>query len=254
MPPKRSAETAPKRKQKAARTPAADWRAPLFFWRGKVVGNTWEGTWVASTEGLPSDTEFAASPNTFKLTCSDPLPDVYKKGRTDGKPDLATFTGTYKLDNGDGLADYEDIEHQMWAHNGPPEHHPGGDEWAVVGACGNTEFGRFVSLGRLDERTAEGVPGDDRYTRLTLARRYIADNDKRAKLSAFDVADRVTACGPDEGFINAPWLGLPWKLPGNWPLPLMPKKELADILEKHCEDKGTDWAVHVNGHSPLWKP
>jgi hypothetical protein len=51
-----------------------------------------------------------------------------------------------------------------------------------------------------------------------------------------------------------PWLGLPWKLPGNWPLPLMPKKELQVILQKNCETVGTDWAVGVNGHSPFWKP
>ena len=51
MPPKRSAEDSaeePKGKQKAARGATADWRAPLFFWRGKVDGTTWEGTWVAS--------------------------------------------------------------------------------------------------------------------------------------------------------------------------------------------------------------
>lgn len=255
MPPKRSAEAAPKRKEKAARpSPPADWRAPLFFWRGRVDGNTWEGTWVASTEGLPSDADFAASPNTFKLTCSDALPQVYRKGFVDGEPSNATFTGSYKLDNGDGLADYEDLEHEIWAQNGPPSHHPGGDEWAVVGARGNTEFGRFISLGRLDQRTDDGVPGDDTYTRLTLARRYIADNDKRAKMSAREVAGRVASCGPDEGFINAPWLAAPWRLPGNWPLPLMPKKELMTILNKHCEDEGTDWAVGVFGHSPFWKP
>ena len=59
---------------------------------------------------------------------------------------------------------------------------------------------------------------------------------------------------PDENFLQVPWLGLPWKLPGNWPLPLMPKKELQVILQKNSETVGTDWAVGVNGHSPFWKP
>ena len=112
-----------------------------------------------------------------------------------------------------------------------------------------------MSLGRLDQKAPGEVPGNDTYTRLTLARRYIGDDDKRTKMSAQAVCNRVSAAqAPDEGFINAPWLALPWRLPGNWPLPLMPKKELMAILEKHCEDEGTDWAVGVNGHSPFWKP
>ena len=49
---------------------------------------------------------------------------------------------------------YEDIEHLIWAVKGPPSHHPLGDifDWATVGACGDTPFGRFVSLGRLDKK------------------------------------------------------------------------------------------------------
>ena len=93
MAPKRkpsSKASAPKRK----RAPAADWRTPVFYWRGKVVGNAWQGTWVASTDGLPSDAEFAKSPNTFKLKCSEALPKIYQM--FDGQNatlDHATFTG-----------------------------------------------------------------------------------------------------------------------------------------------------------------
>ena len=274
MPPKRSAEDSaeePKGKQKAARGAPADWRAPLFFWRGKVDGTTWEGTWVASTEGLPSEAEFASSPNAFKLTCSVDLGALFTPTNSLLNKDsehFASFTGSYKLDNGDGLADYEDKEHVIWGHGCPPDHHPlseGVDHWAVVGATGNTEFGRFVSLGRLDHPPDHSGGAYDPFTRLTLARRYIADNDKRTKMSARDVAGRICIRSlskttnrngppPDENFLQVPWLGLPWKLPGNWPLPLMPKKELQVILQKNCETVGTDWAVGVNGHSPFWKP
>ena len=70
-----------------------------------------------------------------------------------------TFTGTYKLDQGDGLADFSDHSHDWCAVSKQDE------MFAVVGARGSTEFGEFVSLGRLD---LEPEPV------LTLARRYIA--------------------------------------------------------------------------------
>ena len=41
-------------------------------------------------------------------------------------------------------------------------------QYAVVAACGDTQFGRFVSLGYVD--------GQD----MVLARRYVADDDVRA--------------------------------------------------------------------------
>jgi hypothetical protein len=212
----------PKGKQKAARGAPADWRAPLFFWRGKVDGTTWEGTWVASTEGLPSEAEFASSPNAFKLTCSVDLGALFSPTNSllnEDAEHFASFTGSYKLDNGDGLADYEDKEHVIWGHGCPPDHHPlseGVDHWAVVGATGNTEFGRFVSLGRLDHPPDHSGGAYDPFTRLTLARRYIADNDKRTKMSARDVAGRICIRSlskttnrygppPDENFLQVPW-------------------------------------------------
>ena len=89
-----------------------------------------------------------------------------------------------------------------------------------TGARGSTEFGEFVSLGRLE-------PGGEAPSfiesplrtkaeyeawlltrraepQLTLARRYIADKDSRVKLSAQQVAD---LCGSRQ----APWEALPWK-------------------------------------------
>jgi hypothetical protein len=240
MPPKRKAPaSAPKRKAK--RAPSPDWRTPVFYWRGKVDGSTWEGTWVASSEGLPSNEEFEASENTFKLKCSKPLEDLYWDGKDYESAALASLTGSYKLDNGDGLADYTDLKHEIWAYNGPPSHHPSINSWAVVGACGDTEFGRFVSLGRLDQKKSDDTYAA--YTRLTLARRYIADDDPRKSMSARDVARRVAANGPDEGVIDIPWLALPWKVSADWPgsVPISP--QAMEILDRHCEEEGTDWSI-----------
>ena len=85
MPPKRkssSTASAGKRKKKA---PAEDWRTPLFYWRGTIDGSSWSGTWVASSDGLPSDAEFAASANAFKLEGSQSLATLHKarKGLAD---------------------------------------------------------------------------------------------------------------------------------------------------------------------------
>lgn len=51
------------------------------------------------------------------------------------------------------------------------------DEDSIVGAVGNTEFGRFVSLGMLKDVTSATTPS----VQLTLARRYVSDEDERAK-------------------------------------------------------------------------
>lgn len=248
MPPKRKAPTASASKRKAKKAPAPDWRTPVFYWRGKVDGHTWEGTWVASTEGLPTNEEFEASENSFKLKCSGisehdsrDLGDLYWDGKDHESESLGQLTGTYKLDNGEGPADYSDRKQEIWAYNGPPSHHPSSTPWAVVGACGDTEFGRFVSLGRLDQKEEPGL--DEPYTRLTLARRYIADDDPRKSMSARDVARRVAANGPDENVIDIPWLALPWKVPANWPGSVRVSPEAMAKLDKHCEDEGTDWSI-----------
>ena len=241
-PKKRKSSSSTAARQKKA--PAADWRQSAFYWRGAVSGTTWEGTWVASEVGLPSDADFAASTNTFKLECSTNLSRVHNPP-AGGQAGGGKFTGSYKLDNGDGPADYSDLEHEIFAYNGPPDHHPAVHSWAVVGACGDTEFGRFVSLGVLDGKAPGECRGNDTYTRLTLVRRYIADDDPRNGMSAEEVARRVSSCGKDEGFINAPWLALPWKVPSSWPAPLSAPAAFRDLLEAHCEDEGTDWCVGV---------
>ena len=229
----------PKRKRKK-RAPASDWRMPVFYWRGSVAGSTWEGSWVASADGLPADADFASSANTFKLECSCPLDNKLQNSK-----DEVSFTGSYKLDNGDGLEDFSDIEHTIDAWDGPPSHHPATHSWAVVGAIGSTPFGNFISLGRLDRTDGRGgsmVDGD--YTRLTLARRYIADDDPRIGMSAKDVCRRVIGLGEDEGVINVPWLGLPYRVPDSWPGPLPFDARTQRLIDANCEDEGDcEWMV-----------
>ena len=94
--------------------------------------------------------------NTFKLECSVALASK-QTHRTGGS---GTFSGSYKLDNGDGLADYSDIEHKIWACNGPPDNHPSIHHWTIVGATGTTEFGRVT--GGIDARRKECSPGFSR--------------------------------------------------------------------------------------------
>jgi len=225
---KSNAAAAPRRRKKAP----ADWRMPIFYWHGSVTGNTWEGTWVASADGLPSAVDFQESANTFKLECSDALPSICHDSSEVGGAG-AILTGSYKLDNGDGLADYSDIEHQIWAYNGPPEHRPSAGEWTTIGACGDTEFGRFVSLGQLSNG------------RLTLARRYITNDDPRVKMSAMDIVGRVASIGPDRWACDAPWLALPWKVSADWPEPLSVDPALMAICAANCGKTGTDCWVGV---------
>ena len=234
-----------------------DWKTPLFYWRGAIDGDTWSGAWVASADGLPSDADFAASENTFTLKCSA---DLGKLGTTAATSSPATLAGSYKLDQGDGLEDFSDLAHEVYAKDGPPGHHGLGEQgaetdWAVVGATGNTEFGRFVSLGRLDG----GVGQPCTYSRLTLARRYLDDDDPRVGMSAKAVATRVASCGPDEWALSAPWLALPWKifavpeaaLPGAAPwtsrgqMPESAFKKCGKVLYDNRETVGTEWAVGV---------
>eukprot|EP00322_Chrysochromulina_rotalis_P012324 CAMPEP_0115836704 /NCGR_PEP_ID=MMETSP0287-20121206/4847_1 /TAXON_ID=412157 /ORGANISM="Chrysochromulina rotalis, Strain UIO044" /LENGTH=249 /DNA_ID=CAMNT_0003290201 /DNA_START=17 /DNA_END=766 /DNA_ORIENTATION=- len=180
----------PKRKAKAATGVAKvrkpnDWRAPLFYWRGFIdEGGGWKGTWVASEQGLPCDADFDESPTTFSLMSDKKF----------GGAGSASFVkGSYKLDQGDGLKSYSDLSHafHMLSSEG------------IVGACGTTEFGRFISLGLIEPYGSA--------TRLTLVRRYIADNDPRSQLSAAQIAHL-----PRLG-CKAPWEDdLPWKVAAGW--------------------------------------
>ena len=203
-------------KAKKPKAPKPDWRVPIFFWRGKVRGDTWHGTWVASEDGLPSDEEFAASLNAFALKSDTPITGQCVLDCLGSY----TFTGSYKLDQGEGLADYSDVTHKVCVIEGPPLE-GGQSGWCIVGARGTTEFGEFVSLGRYDGHSGSGD------VTLTLARRYIADNDPRCKMSAEEVAGRLDVDEElDWTFSECPWGALPWKVPEDWPAGLEMTKEI----------------------------
>jgi hypothetical protein len=194
---------APKRKSKSPASGGAtakvrkpnDWRAPLFYWRGSTRqgtggSGTWTGTWVASEGGLPGSAAFEAAPTTFDLTSSRPLISLGDVGSAE------FICGSYQLDQGDGLAKFSDVSHVC---------HLAAD--GVVGACGNTEFGKFISLGKLVARESHGE--------LTLARRYITDNDPRAKLSAEQVALLAASASERE----EPWTAAVWRVAAGWKPP-----------------------------------
>eukprot|EP00966_Prymnesium_polylepis_P166957 3859214-Prymnesium_polylepis.4 len=220
MAPKRAASASGKARKK--RAPALDWRTPLFYWRGTVDDETWSGAWVASTDGLPSDADFEASENSFKLKCSEPIGMLVTLSDTAEKAPTAMLTGSYKLDNGGGLDDYSDVEHKICAIEGPPCGGPLGEsEWVNVAARGTTEFGEFVSLGKMVRL------GDGSHV-LTLARRYIADDDPRCKMSEQDVLARVvTEEVLDYAHIETPWTALPWRVADDWPAPIAGPPEAA---------------------------
>ena len=109
------------------------------------------------------------------------------------------FGGSYKLDNGDGLEDTSDDTHR-WEVRTWPTTPPGEVDratHAAVAAVGTTPFGRFVSLGIIEGRT------------MTLARRYIDDDDVRVAWSSpTAVLDGGLLDGPlalDEIPAKLPW-------------------------------------------------
>ena len=166
------------------RDEARDWRATLFVWRG-VLGVsetnslTWDGVWEPTdTDALPDDSAYVDSKNDFALRTrmmgGDDLeiletcilgPDMERLGDLFwGLEHLGDIklTGSYQLDQGDGRGhqSYSDDWHDMTVSIRGP--------YAVVAACGETQFGRFISLGYVD--------GHD----MMLARRYVSDDDVRA--------------------------------------------------------------------------
>jgi hypothetical protein len=162
-----------------------DWKATMYYWRGELSFDggkkmlTWKGAWVGSTRGLPSDQEFAASPNAFTLT-SAKIKGGVSLSATAAELEPAAglkskFTGSYQLDQGDGLETFTDKTHMFKISAAP-------DGSVLVAARGTTEFGAFVSAGRLESGGSTGV-------QLTLARRYVDDADPRKK---WTTADRVT--------------------------------------------------------------
>ena len=112
------------------------------------------------------------------------------------------FGGTYKLDNGDGLEDTSDDTHR-WEVRAWPSTPPGEVDratHAAVAAVGTTPFGRFVSLGVIDGST------------MTLARRYIEDDDPRAAWSSPTAVLDAVLGGEGPLTLDEIRAKLPWKV------------------------------------------
>jgi hypothetical protein len=157
------------------KTEEEDWRSTVFYWRGRIEPLTleWEGVWVGSDSGTPSQPQFAESVNIFKTTLILDLDE--KKTEHLRLDDIACCSGrftecTYLLDQGEGHESFSDLSQNVSFSEVKDE---SGDRYSVVCACGDTEFGRFVSAGRATE------DGEGHLT-LLLARRYVRDQDPRS--------------------------------------------------------------------------
>ena len=71
----------------------------------------------------------------------------------------------------------------------------GDSEWVTVAGRGRNQFGKFLSLDKM-------VRADSGDHVLTLARRYMADEDPRCAMSAQDALGRIS--GEEEGRICGP--------------------------------------------------
>ena len=175
-----------------------DWKATVYYWRGTLsfAANklTWKGAWAGSRAGLPSDSEFAASPNEFTLTAAAKVKGgvTLSANAAELKPAAGIkgkFVGKYMLDQGDGLESFQDKTHMFKISARE-------DGSVMVAARGTTEFGAFVSAGKLDSLSGEGV-------QLTLARRYVDDADARKKWTTADVVTDKLLASP--GAAGEPW-------------------------------------------------
>jgi len=177
-----------------------DWRATLFYWRGTLSLDSqnklvWQGAWVGSEDAVPTAEQYHESANTFKLTSS--VSSIGGLSLEALSTTEVSFAGDYLLDQGDGSGPgtYRDISH----HVAFSKLYSAG--FAAVGAVGETEFGRFVSHGRLTisegEGEGEGEGKEPKLTlTLTLARRYVVDKDARAALTSASAA-LAQSLGPD---------------------------------------------------------
>ena len=125
---------------------------------------------------------------------SVPLEEISPIGRS------GTFKGVYKL--GDGSRKYSDIEHRMVVMDHSTS-------CSLVAERGSSEFGEFISLGRLVFPRESGANAS-----ITLARRYIMEDDPRAKRSpweaVFQIASKTRGLRDKDDWV--PQAPAPWKL------------------------------------------
>lgn len=171
-----AASVVPKRVRGAAKP---DWRATMFFWRGEIKLAdglvSWTGSWVGSDGPEPAAAAFTSSPHTFTVrgpardrTSFKVADEVGPDASDRGTCDFDWEASSYILDVGE--APKSDDEHHFVVLEGGE-----GCMASTVSAFGCNEFGRFVSFGFMTDFSP-----DARTAVLTLARRYVRDDDPRA--------------------------------------------------------------------------
>jgi hypothetical protein len=166
MPPKRRGGVAAGGGKRAR---APDWRETLFTWRGHLTlldgRAAWAGTWVGGDgDAAPAGADFAASLDTF--SCAGEAPPAAGAALDQV---ITLDDSTYLLPEGARRDAKRDDEHFIILRG------------ARAAACGKNEFGAFVSTGDV-------AAGADGAAVLTLARRYVRDDDARAALRGADGA------------------------------------------------------------------
>ena len=232
MPRKRKPDGSPPASTRKSTKAVADWREALYYLHGEVYTENdvrsashaaahtaqrraltaaraldsrmqltvWEGTWVQSSDGLPTLQDFAASTNSFKLSTRDFLDTGVRLEELSPIGRSGKFSGNYKIIQGEVSHKYSDIAHKIVVMDHAAT-------CSLVAERGTSEFGEFVSLGRL-VFGARGSPCS-----LTLARRYITDDDPRAHQSPwqtlFRIASKARGQREKQDFVPqapAPWL------------------------------------------------
>lgn len=201
-----------------------DWRDTLFYWQGKLASLggerrsvTWRGTWLSSVANVqPTATDFVASYNFFELSFD--VPDDRDLGQ--GRWDLgmfcgltADFRGHYLMEPPDGSG-YRRAYRDEWHHFALErfvEHDDHHGPFLLCAARGTNEFGRFIALGMA--RKSRGAGTLDEAVELSLARRYVRDDDSRWHWPIDQVLASVAHASPN-GTRIAPWEhSLPCRLP-----------------------------------------
>jgi len=195
-----------------------DWRDTLFVWRGKIQlypdfnELRWKGTWVGTEDPIndfPKVEDFTAEmKNTFEQValyaeCTKEATCVKSRSHymlDNGGGHLATQDDKHRMyfllppgctTNGDGFSgtfksysifrDYKEGSLERWLN-------PQRDSTAYCAVCakGKTIFGPFVSKGiiKLEKNDVKNDVDAGYSWILTLARRYVDEDDPRLKFDA----------------------------------------------------------------------
>jgi len=221
------------------------WHGKVSWVGGERNVMTWRGTWLSSVAShMPPASDFASSFNFFELNFDVDAERArhFQTGSLDLRLFLnmaADFRGHYLMEPPDGTGyrrAYRDDLHSFQVDGvieDPPAEAPMAEEptappaapfgiylappparqprlpgpYALVSARGSNEFGTFVSLGHARRCSA----GADEGVELTLARRYVRDDDSRWRWPLSDMLRSVVA-----PIRACPWEhSLPCRLPAD---------------------------------------